>query len=331
MYSPEGTRVTERVITFGEALNEAHRLEMARDTNIVVFGENVSSSWRVATRGLREEFGRERVRDAPITETAFIGMGVGASILGVRPVVELMLVDFGLVAMDQILNQMAKSRYMSGGAVNVPMTLRAIYGAGTSAGATHSESLYSIFAHMPGIKVAVPSNPYDAKGLLIASIRDNNPVLFMEHRLLYDVEGPVPERPYKIPLGVANLVREGSDVTIVATGLMVGKAVEASDRLKPDIGVEVIDPRTLVPLDEEVILRSVQKTGRLVVVDEDYERCGFSAEVAAVAAEKAFKHLTSPVIRVATSNVPIPFSPVLEKHVLPSTDKIVRAVNSLLG
>lgn len=312
-------------------MNEAHRLEMARDINIVVFGENVSSGWRVATRGLKEEFGRERVRDAPITETAFIGMGVGASILGVRPVVELMLVDFGLVAMDQILNQMAKSRYMSGGAVNVPMTLRAIYGAGTSAGATHSESLYSIFAHMPGMKVAVPSNPYDAKGLLIASIRDDDPVLFMEHRLLYDVEGPVPERPYEIPLGVANLVREGSDVTIVATGLMVSKAVEAADRLKPNIGVEVIDPRTLVPMDEEAILRSVQKTGRLVVVDEDYERCGFSAEVAAVAAEKAFKHLTSPVIRVATPNVPIPFSPVLEKHLLPSTDKIVRAVYSLLG
>jgi len=304
---------------------------MARAPNVVVFGENVSSGWRVATRGLREEFSRERVRDAPITETAFIGMGVGASILGVRPIVELMLVDFGLVAMDQILNQMAKSRYMSGGAVNVPMTLRAIYGAGTSAGATHSESLYSIFAHMPGMKVAVPSNPYDAKGLLISSIRDDDPVLFMEHRLLYDVEGPVPEGPYEIPLGVANLVREGSDVTIVATGLMVGKAVEASERLKPDISVEVIDPRTLVPLDEEAILRSVQKTGRLVVVDEDYERCGFSAEVAAIAAEKAFKHLTSPVIRVATPNVPIPFSPVLEKHLLPSTDKIVRAVNGLLG
>ena len=312
-------------------MNDAHRLEMARDANVVVFGENVSSGWRVATRGLIEKFGRERVRDAPITETAFIGMGVGASILGVRPIVELMLVDFGLVAMDQILNQMAKSRYMSGGAVNVPMTLRAIYGAGTSAGATHSESLYSLFAHMPGMKVAVPSNPYDAKGLLISSIRDDDPVLFMEHRLLYDVEGPVPEGPYKIPLGVANLVREGTDVTIVATGLMVSKAVEASDRLKPDVSVEVIDPRTLVPLDEEAILRSVQKTGRLVVVDEDYERCGFSAEVAAIAAEKAFRHLASPVIRVATPNVPIPFSPVLEKHLLPSTDKIVRAVNGLLG
>jgi pyruvate/2-oxoglutarate/acetoin dehydrogenase E1 component len=323
--------MAERNITFGEALNEALRLEMTKDPDVVVFGENVSSSWRVATRGLREEFGRERVRDAPITETAFIGAGVGASILGLRPVVELMLVDFGLVAMDQILNQMAKSRYMSGGAVKVPMTLRALYGAGTSSGATHSESLYSLFAHMPGIKVVVPSNPYDAKGLLISSIRDDDPVLFMEHRLLYKMEGPVPEQSYQIPLGLANLVREGRDVTVVATGLMVGKAVEAADQLRPDIGVEVIDPRTLVPLDEEAILSSVQKTGRLVVVDEDYERCGFSAEVAAVAAEKTFKHLTQPIIRVATPNVPIPYSPVLERHLLPSTEKIVRAIRGIMG
>ncbi len=323
--------MAERVITFGEALNEAQSLEMARDPSIVVLGENVSSSWRVATRGLREEFGRERVRDAPITETAFIGMGVGAAILGLRPVVELMLVDFGLVAMDQILNQMAKSRYMSGGKVSVPMTLRALYGAGTSSGATHSESLHALFAHMPGIKVVVPSNPYDAKGLLIDSIRDDDPVLFMEHRLLYGMEGPVPKGSYRIPLGVANLVREGGDVTVVATGLMVGKAIEASDRLRPDIGVEVIDPRTLVPLDEETILRSVQKTGRLVVVDEDYERCGFSAEVTAIAAEKAFGHLMAPITRVATPNVPIPYSPVLEKHLIPSTEKIVRAVKELVG
>jgi pyruvate dehydrogenase E1 component beta subunit len=318
--------MAERSITFGEALNEALRLEMAGDPSVVIFGENVSSSLRVATRGLKEEFGRERVRDAPITETAFIGMGVGAAILGVRPVVELMLVDFGLVAMDQILNQMAKSRYMSGGAVNVPMTLRALYGAGTSSGATHSESLHSLFAHMPGLKVAVPSNPYDAKGLLISAIRDDDPVIFMEHRLLYKMEGPVPEDSYQIPLGLSNLIREGSDATVVATGLMVSRTVEAADELKPDIDVEVIDPRTLVPLDEEAILRSVRKTGRLVVVDEDYERCGFSAEVASIAAEKAFKHLKGPITRVATPNVPIPYSPVLEKHLIPSTEKIKRAI-----
>ena len=322
--------MAERSITFGEALNEALRLEMARDPSVVVFGENVSSNWRVATRGLKEEFGRERVRDAPITETAFIGMGVGAAILGVRPVVELMLVDFGLVAMDQILNQMAKSRYMSGGAVNVPMTLRALYGAGTSSGATHSESLYSLFAHMPGLKVVVPSNPYDAKGLLISAIRDDDPVIFMEHRLLYNMEGPVPEISYQIPLGLSNLIREGSDATVVATGLMVSRAVEAADELKTDIDVEVIDPRTLVPLDEEAILRSVRKTGRLVVVDEDYERCGFSAEVASIAAEKAFRHLKSPITRVATPNVPIPYSPVLEKHLIPSTEKIKRAIKGTM-
>jgi len=323
--------MTGRIITYGEALNEAHRLEMAANPDVVVFGENVSSSWRQVTKGLKEEFGRDRVRDTPITETAFIGMGVGAAIMGFKPVVELMLVDFGLVAMDQILNQMAKSRSMSGGAVKVPMTLRAVYGAGTSSAATHSESLYSLFAHMPGLKVAIPSNPYDAKGLLISSIRGDDPVIFMEHRLLYPMEGVVPEEAYTVPFGMANLVREGSDVTVVATGLMVSKAVEAADQLNPKCSVEVIDPRTIVPLDEEAILRSLMKTGKLVIVDEDYERCGFSAEVAAVAAEKGFQHLDAPVVRVATPNVPIPYSPVLEKHILPSKEKIVKAISQLVG
>ena len=323
--------MTGRVITFADAINEALRFEMRRDPNVIVFGENVSSSWRATTRGLKEEFGRERVRDAPITETAFIGAGVGAAILGLRPVVELMLVDFGLVAMDQILNQMAKSHYMSGGAVRVPMTLRAIYGAGTSSGATHSESLYSLFAHMPGLKVVIPSNPYDAKGLIASSIRGEDPTIFMEHRLLYRVEGPVPEEAYTVPFGVANKVREGSDVTVVATGLMVGEAVKAADELRPRVSVEVVDPRTIVPLDEEAILRSLEKTGRLVVVDEDYERCGFSAEVAAIAAEKGFRHLEAPVSRVATPNVPIPYSPVLEKHVLPDKEKIIRGIKGVLG
>jgi pyruvate/2-oxoglutarate/acetoin dehydrogenase E1 component len=290
----------------------------------------VTSSWRAATRGLKEEFGKERVRDAPITETAFIGAGVGAAILGLRPVVELMLVDFGLVAMDQILNQMAKTHYMSGGSVRVPMTLRVIYGAGTSSGATHSESLQALFAHMPGLKVAVPSNPFDAKGLLTSSIRDDGPVVFMEHRLLHDMEGEVPEEAYAVPLAVANLVSEGSDVTIVATGLMVGEAARAADELRGDVEVEVLDPRTIVPLDEEAILNSIRRTGRLVVADEDYERCGFSAEVAAIAAEKGFKHLEAPVARVATPNVPIPYSPTLERHVLPGKEKIVRAVRNVM-
>ena len=319
-----------RTITFAEALNEAQRLEMRRDPGVIVFGENVTSSWRAATRGLKEEFGKERVRDAPITETAFIGAGVGAAILGLKPVVELMLVDFGLVAMDQILNQMAKTHYMSGGSVRVPMTLRAIYGAGTSSGATHSESLQALFAHMPGLKVAVPSNPFDAKGLLTSSIRDDAPVVFMEHRLLYDMEGEVPEEAYAVPLGVANRVREGGDVTVVATGLMVGEAARAADELRGEVSVEVLDPRTIVPLDEEAILSSIRRTGRLVVVDEDYERCGFSAEVAAIAAEKGFSHLEAPVARVATPNVPIPYSPALERHVLPCREKIVRAIRNVM-
>lgn len=323
--------MAERVITYSEAINEAHIQEMERDPNVILFGENVSSSWRKATKGLKERFGRERVRDTPITETSFIGMGVGAAIRGLRPIVELMLVDFGLVAMDQILNQMAKSHYMSGGAVKVPMVLRASYGAGTSSGATHSESLYSIFAHMPGMKVVLPSNPYDAKGLLITAIRDDNPVVFMEHRLLSRTKGPVPEEPYTVPFGVANLVREGSDVTVVATGRMVGLAMEAADGLKKEVSVEVLDPRTIVPLDEEAILNSVGKTGRLVVVDEDYERCGFSAEVSAIVAEKGFNNLKASVYRVATPNVPLPFNPTLEKQLLPDREKIARAIRNVMA
>ncbi len=323
--------MAERVITYSEAINEAHIQEMERDPTVILFGENVSSSWRRATKGLKERFGRERVRDTPITETSFIGMGVGAAIRGLRPIVELMLVDFGLVAMDQILNQMAKSHYMSGGAVKVPMVLRASYGAGTSSGATHSESLYSIFAHMPGMKVVLPSNPYDAKGLLITAIKDDNPVVFMEHRLLGRTKGPVPEEPYTVPFGVANLVREGSDVTVVATGRMVGLVMEAADGLKKEASVEVLDPRTIVPLDEEAILNSVGKTGRLVVVDEDYERCGFSAEVSAIVAEKGFNNLKASVYRVATPNVPLPFNPTLEKQLLPDREKIARAIRNVMA
>ena len=319
-----------REITFAEAVNEAQRYAMRENPEVILFGENVSSGWRAATKGLKEEFGRERVRDAPITETAFIGAGVGAAVVGMRPIVELMLVDFGLVAMDQILNQMAKTTYMTGGSVSVPMVLRAIYGAGGGNAATHSESLYGLYAHMPGMKVVVPATPYDAKGLLLSAIRDPNPVVFFEHRLLYSARGHVPEEPYTVPFGVANMVREGRDVTVVAVGKMVQEAVKAADELKGKVSVEVLDPRTLVPLDEEAILRSVQKTGRLVVVDEDYERCGFSAEVAAVAAEKGFHSLKAPVTRVANPNVPIPFNRGLERHVLPDAEKIVRAIRSVV-
>ena len=317
-----------REITYADAINEAQLQEMEQDENVILFGENVSSSWRPATKGLKEKFGRERVRDAPITETAFIGAGVGAAIAGMRPIVELMLADFSLVAMDQILNQMAKTTYMTGASIIIPMVLRMIYGAGSGSAATHSECLYGLYAHMPGMKVVVPSNPYDAKGLLTTSIRDNNPVVFFEHRLLGRMKAEVPEESYGIPFGVANLVREGSDVTVVAVGKMVQEAIKAADQLKGEISVEVIDPRTLVPLDEEAILRSLEKTGRLVVVDEDYERCGFSAEVAAVAAEKGYHNLKAPISRVANPNVPIPFNKQLEAHILPDTQKIIRAIKN---
>ncbi len=319
-----------REITFAEAICEAQRYALRSDPSVILFGENVAAPWRPATKGLKEEFGKERVRDAPITETAFIGAGVGAAIAGARPIVELMLIDFGLVAMDQLLNQMAKTTYMTGGNVNVPMVLRAIYGARGGGGATHSECLYGLYAHMPGLKVVVPSNPYDAKGLLSTAIDDPNPVVFFEHTNLTSMKGDVPEEPYSIPFGVANLVREGTDVTVVAVGKMVNDAAKAADQLKGDISVEVIDPRTLVPLDEESILRSVAKTGRLVVVDEDYERCGFSAEVAAVVAEKGYHNLKAPVARVANPNVPLPFNKKLEKHILPDVDKIIRAIRNVV-
>ena len=320
----------ERTITYAEAINEAQRQSMRMDDNIIIFGENVSSNWRVATKGLKEEFGIERVRDAPITETSFIGAGVGAAIAGLRPIVELMLVDFSLVAMDQILNQMAKTTYMTGGGVSIPMVLRNIYGAGGGNAATHSESLYGLYSHMPGMKIVVPSMPYDAKGLLVQAIDDPNPVVYFEHRLLYGTEGHVPEESYKIPFGVANLVREGDDVTVVAVGKMVLEAMKAADALRGEISVEVIDPRTIVPLDEERILNSIAKTGRLVVADEDYERCGFSAEVAAIAAEKGYHNLEAPVARVANPNIPLPFNRSLERYVLPDADKIIRSIRNII-
>jgi len=319
-----------REITYAEAICEAQRIALRNDTNVILFGENVAAPWRPATKGLKVMFGKERVRDAPITETAFIGAGVGAAIAGAKPIVELMLVDFSLVAMDQILNQMAKTTYMTGGNVNVPMVLRVIYGARGGGAATHSECLYGLYAHMPGMKIVAPSNPYDAKGLLTTAIKDKNPVVFFEHVQLTNMKGPVPEDEYSIPFGVANLVREGTDVTVVAVGKMVNEAAKAADQLKGKISVEVIDPRTIVPLDEETILRSVAKTGRLVVVDEDYERCGFSAEVAAVVAEKGFHNLKAPVARVANPNVPLPFNRKLEKHVLPDVDKIIRAIRNVV-
>lgn len=322
--------MTERQLTYAQALNEALRQEMQRDPSIFLMGENVSSDYREATKGLLKEFGKERVRDTPITETAFIGTGVGAAIAGMRPVVEAMLVDFALVAIDQILNQAAKTRYMLGGKVKVPLTIRAAYGAGTSGGATHSETIYSLFAHMPGLKVLVPSNPYDAKGLLISSLRDDDPKIFFEHRLLNSLKGPVPPEPFTIPMGKANICKSGRDLTIVATGLMVQEALRASEKLTGEgIDVEIVDPRTIVPLDMKTILDSVRKTSRLMIVDEDYERCGFASEVAANVAEEGFEYLSAPVKRVTSPNVPIPYSPSLEKQMIPGESRIIDSARSL--
>jgi pyruvate dehydrogenase E1 component beta subunit len=323
-----------REISFLEALNEALRQEMERDPTVIVMGEDVGVYGGVfgVTKGLLEKFGFERVIDTPISEAGFIGAAIGAAATGLRPVVELMFVDFFGVAMDQIYNQAAKMRYMFGGKIKVPITIRTTIGGGLSAAAQHSQVLYSIFAHVPGLKVVVPSTPYDAKGLLISSIRDDNPVMFFEHKLLYPVKGPVPEEPYTIPLGKADVKREGSDVTVIGLALTVHQALEAANILaKEGISVEVVDPRTIMPFDKEAILKSVRKTGRVVIVDEDYDRCGFASWVAAIIADEAFEYLDAPIKRITTPNVPIPFSPPLEKYILPSTEKIVRVVKALLG
>ncbi|MEM1982856.1 MAG: alpha-ketoacid dehydrogenase subunit beta [Sulfolobales archaeon] len=321
-----------REITFVEALNEALLLEMERDPTIIVMGEDVGVYGGIfgVTKGLLERFGPDRVIDTPISETAFIGAGVGAAAAGLRPVVELMFVDFFGVCMDQIYNQAAKMRYMFGGKIKIPLTIRTTIGGGVSAAAQHSQVLYSIFAHVPGLKVIVPSTPYDAKGLLISAIRDDNPKIFFEHKLLYGVKGPVPKEPYMIPFGVADVKVEGSDVTVVATAYMVHEAIKAADELRKEgVSVEVVDPRTIVPFDKDTIFKSVKKTGRLVVVDEDYDRCGFASWVVALVADECFGYLDAPIKRVTTPTVPIPFSPVLEREILPNKEKIIKAVKEV--
>jgi pyruvate dehydrogenase E1 component beta subunit len=322
-----------REITFVEALNEALMQEMERDPNVIVMGEDVGVYGGIfgVTKGLLQKFGPDRVIDTPISEAGFIGAAVGAAAAGLRPVVELMFVDFFGVCMDQIYNQAAKMRYMFGGKIKIPVTIRTTIGGGLSAAAQHSQVLYSIFAHVPGLKVVVPSTPYDAKGLLITAIRDDNPKIFFEHKLLYGVRGPVPKEPYTIPFGVADVKMEGGDVTVVAVAYMVHEALKAANELKKEgISVEVIDPRTLVPFDKEAVIKSVKKTGRLVVVDEDYDRCGFASWVAAIVADECFGYLDAPIKRVTTPTVPIPFSPVLEKEILPNAEKIIKAVKEVV-
>jgi pyruvate dehydrogenase E1 component beta subunit len=323
-----------RKITYREALREALREEMRRDPTVFLLGEDIGKYWGGAfkvTEGLTEGFGEERVRDTPISESAIIGTGVGAAITGMRPVAEIMFGDLTALAMDQIANQAAKIRYMFGGQAKCPLVIRTPFGAGVNIASHHSQSLEAWFMHVPGLYVAVPSTPFDAKGLLKSAIRGSNPVMFCEHKLLYPVEGEVPEEEYTIPFGVADVKREGEDATIVATLYMVHKALRAAEILENEgISVEVVDPRTLTPLDKQAIIKSVKKTGRLVVVSEDCKTAGVSAEVAAIVAEEAIDYLDAPIKRVAEPDTPIPFSPPLEQYVIPDEKAIIKAVREVV-
>jgi acetoin:2,6-dichlorophenolindophenol oxidoreductase subunit beta len=322
-----------REISYAEAIAEALRVEMRLDPRVFVMGEDVGNFGGLfgGTKGLLDEFGPERVRDTPISEAALIGAGVGAAITGMRPMVEIQFMDFTACAMDQIVNQAAKIRFMLGGKANVPLVIRTPYGSGLKLASQHSQSLEAWFVHTPGLLVAMPATPYDVKGLLVTALRDPNPVVFLEHKLLYPTRGLVPEEQYTIPFGRAEIKRAGTDVTIVATGLMVSKSLAAADLLAAEgIEAEVVDPRTLVPLDKATIIESVKKTGRLVVVHEAVKRGGFGAEIAGVIAEEAFDYLDGPIKRVAGKNVPIAFNEMLEKKAVPDVEDIATAARSLV-
>jgi acetoin:2,6-dichlorophenolindophenol oxidoreductase subunit beta len=332
-----------RRITYMQAINEALAQEMERDPTVVVFGEDNAGgagapgeddAWGGVmglTKGLYHKY-PGRVLDTPISESAFIGAAAGAACSGLRPVAELMFVDFFGVCMDQIYNQAAKFRYMFGGKARTPMVIRTMYGAGIRAASQHSQSLYPIFTHIPGLKVVVPSNPYDAKGLLIASIRDDDPVIFFENKVLYNVEGEVPEEPYVVPLGEAEYVREGDDVTIVAIGRMVSMAEQAAEQLADEsIECEIVDPRTTSPLDEETIFESVENTGRLVVVDEANPRCSLATDIVARVAQNCFDDLEAAPKMVTAPHTPPPFSPTLEDLYVPDPERIAAAVRETTG
>lgn len=324
-----------REITYMEAVREAMCQEMRVNEDVFIMGEDVGIYGGPfgLTNGMIEEFGPERVRNTPISEAALSGCAVGAAVMGMRPIVDLQFSDFVTIAMDNIVNQAAKLRYMFGGKGKVPMVLRTPGGSGAGFAAQHSQSLEAWMAHVPGLKVVQPSTPYDAKGLLKAAMDDDNPVLFYEHKLLYSMKGEVPEEAYSIPLGKAEIKKEGTDVTIIATSIMVQRSLEAAKQLEQEgIRVEVIDPRTLVPLDEETIIESVKKTGRAVVVYEAVKRGGYGAEIASMIAEsEAFDYLDAPIVRLGGAAVPIPSSPILEKKAVPQVEDIIQAVKSTLA
>jgi pyruvate dehydrogenase E1 component beta subunit len=336
------TTTTERKLTTQKAIAEGIAIEMQADDGVFVMGEDVGTYGGIfgATEGLLDRFGPERIIDTPISETGFIGAAVGAAINGMRPIAELMFVDFFGVCMDQIYNNMAKIHYFSGGNVKVPMVLTTAVGGGYSDAGQHSQTLWGLFAHLPGMKVVVPSNPYDAKGLMIAAIRDDNPVVYMFHKGVLGLgwmtnnpraTGAVPEGPYEVPIGKAAVAREGTDLTIATIGLSVHKALDAAEDLAGrGISAEVLDLRSLVPLDREGIVASVEKTHRLLVVDEDYQSFGMSGEVITTAIEGAFDYLDAPPTRLATPDIPIPYSHPLETWALPSVERITEAASTLL-
>ena len=318
-------------IAFREAVTMAMSEEMRRDDSVFLIGEDVGASGGIfkCSEGMLDEFGPERVIDSPISEVGFVGMSVGAAMTGMRPITELMFNDFSLMTMDQLVNQAAKIRYMTGGQCSVPMTLRTAMGAGRSSAAQHSQSFQAIFAHIPGLKVAIPSCPRDAKGLLKTAIRDNNPCVVLEDKMMYNDTGPVPTDDFTIPFGEAEVKREGSDVSLVATSSMVGVCLEAADALaESGIKAEVVDPRTLFPLDVDTIVNSVRKTGYAVVVDEAVQRFGATAELASVISESAFDYLDAPVARIGAAELPVPFSPTLEMPTIPDAARVVATVKS---
>lgn len=340
------TAIATRTVTLAQAINEAICQEMERDPKVILMGEDVAGGAEIAhlkddeawggvlgvTKGIVKQFGRQRVLDTPISESGFIGAAVGAASTGMRPIAEMMFVGFVGVCYDQLLNQASKLRYMFGGKAKVPMVIRTMVGGGLRAAAQHAQMDVPIFAHIPGMKVVMPSTPRDAKGLLAAAIRDDNPVIFMEHIALYNTQGELPAGELVIPLGKAEVKREGKDVTVVAMGKMVHTALAAAETLAGlGIAVEVVDPRTIVPLDEQTIFASVRKTGRLVVVDEDNPVCSFGSEIIARVATQVFDSLDAQPVLVSAPNTPVPFSPALEDAYIPTAAKVEAAIRFVMG
>lgn len=321
-----------RKLTYNHAIREAQKQIMEKDNSIFIFGEGVDDATGIfgTSLDLAKYFGKERIFDIPLAENCFTGVAIGAALSGMKPIMVHQRMDFLYLSLDQIANHAAKWRYMLGGNGTVPLVIRSIIGRGWGEACQHTQSLQALFMHIPGLKVVMPSNPYDAKGLLISAINDPNPVIFIEHKKLRDSEGDVPEEIYEIPLGKGKIVRKGKDITIVATSLMVKEAlVAAQDLEKEGIDIEIIDPRTLVPLDKNIIIESVKKTGKLIIADTGWKTCGVCAEISAVVSEEAFNYLKAPIKRISIKNVPTPSSPVLEKEFYPTKEDIILMVKSI--